>query len=311
MTANFTARHFTARRLKTKLLIAVALTVAANGWCGAWPTLSASAPKPSQRFFAFNNCVKDEKYDTPEEQVTMLKELGYDGMEKNGLDDFAAVQSELDRQGLKMYTVYVNVNLDPGPSHYDARLSEVIRSLKGRETMLWLNVTSRGKTFAPSSRDGDETAVKLVREIAAMADDAKIKVMLYPHVRFWLEGVPHAVELVKKINRPNVGLTFNLTHWLAMTSEGEEKNLRPTLEAARPHLFAVSLSGATNNETDKQNRTWNELIQPLGRGTFDTRGLVRTLREMNFDGPVGLQCYSVKGDKRDNLKISMDAWRQH
>lgn len=303
MTVNFAVR----RRLKRKLLGAVAFV----GLCGAWPTSSAPTPKPANRFFAFNNCVKDEKYDTPQEQVTMLKELGYDGMEKNGLDDFAAVQSELDRQGLMMYTVYVNVNLDAGTPHYDARLPEIIRSLKGRETMLWLNVTSRGKTFAPSARAGDETAVKLVREIALMADASQIRVMLYPHVRFWLESVPHAVELVKKIDRPNVGLTFNLTHWLAMTPAADEKYLRPTLELARPHLFAASLSGATNDETDKQNRTWNKLIQPLGRGTFDTRGLVKALREMNFTGPIGLQCYSVKGDKRDNLKTSMDAWRRH
>lgn len=273
--------------------------------------VTTAEQKSANAFFAFNNCVKDATYDTPAEQVTMLKELGYDGMEKNGLDDFAAVQSELDRQGLKMFTVYVNVNLDPGAPHYDPRLPEVVRSLKGRGTMLWLNVTSRGKTFAPSSRAGDETAVKLVREIAAMAGESNTRVMLYPHARFWLEGVPHAVELVKKIDRPNVGLTFNLTHWLAMTPAAEEKNLSSMLKLARPHLFAVSLSGATNNETDKQNATWNELIQPLGRGAFDTRGLVRDLRAMNFKGPVGLQCYSVKGDKRDNLKTSMDAWRQH
>ena len=111
---------------------------------------------------------------------------------------------------MKMYTVYVKVNLDPGTPHYDQRLREVIRSLKGRGTMLWLNLTSWDKTFAPSAREGDAVAAPLIREIADLAHQSGIRVMLYPHVWFWLESVPHAIELVKKVRRPNVGITFNL-----------------------------------------------------------------------------------------------------
>ena len=273
---------------------------------------TASRRELSNPFFAFNNCVKDEKYDTPKEQVRMLKELGYDGMEKNGLDGFNEVQAELDRQGLKMYTVYVNVNLDAGTPHYDQRLPEVIRSLKGRGTMLWLNITSRDKTFAPSTREGDAVATTLIREIADMAHESGIRVMLYPHVWFWLESVPHAIELVQKVSRPNVGITFNLPHWLALTKPEEEKSLRPLLKQAMPHLFAVSVNGASNI-ADKSNRAtlWNSLIQPLGQGTFDTYGLIETLAESDFTRPVGLQCYNIKGDKYDNLKTSMAAWRQY
>ncbi len=29
------------------------------------------------------------------------------------------------------------------------------------------------------------------------------------------------------------------------------------------------------------------------------------------NGPVGLQCYNVKGDKYENLKTSMATWRQY
>ena len=31
---------------------------------------------------------------------------------------------------------------------------------------------------------------------------------------------------------------------------------------------------------------------------------------MGFDGPVGLQCYAVRGDKRKNLEASIGAWKK-
>jgi len=31
---------------------------------------------------------------------------------------------------------------------------------------------------------------------------------------------------------------------------------------------------------------------------------------MNFKGPVGLQCYALKGDRKVNLTASMKAWQE-
>ena len=299
----------TARR--TFGLSAVLLAVLGLGVAAA-PAGEKAKTGLANPFFVFNNGVQDATYDTPEKQVALLKRLGYDGMEKNGLDGFAEVQGELDRRGLKLFTVYVNVNLDPGQPTYDPRLPEVIRSLKGRETMLWLNVTSRAGTYAPSSREGDAAALAAIGEVADMAQASGVRVMLYPHVWFWLETVDHAISLVEKLGRPNVGLTFNLPHWLAQTRPGDEKELRALLARARPHLFAVSINGATNI-ADKSDRgtIWKSLIQPLGQGTFDTYALLETLVDLGFDGPVGLQCYNVPGDKAEILAQSMATWRSY
>jgi len=261
-------------------------------------------------FFVFNNGVEDATYDTPQKQAALLKRLGYDGMEKNGLDGFSEVQAELDRQGLKLFTVYVNANLDPGQPAYDPRLPQVIRSLAGRDTMLWLNLTSRGGTYAPSARAGDAAALAVVGEIADLARASGVRVMLYPHVWLWLETVPHAIELVETLGRPDVGLTFNLPHWLAQTNPEQEQGLRDLLLRARPHLFAVSINGATNlaDKTDR-GTIWRSLIQPLGHGRFDTYALLETLLDLGFTGPVGLQCYAIPGDKAEMLAESMAAWR--
>jgi hypothetical protein len=50
------------------------------------------------------------------------------------------------------------------------------------------------------------------------------------------------------------------------------------------------------------------LIQTLDRGDYDVYGVLAKLRRLGYDGPVGLQCYQVPGDLRENLKRSIDAW---
>lgn len=39
-------------------------------------------------------------------------------------------------------------------------------------------------------------------------------------------------------------------------------------------------------------------------------GLLETLRGPGYRGPVGLQCYGIRGDARDHLAASIRAWRK-
>jgi sugar phosphate isomerase/epimerase len=99
-----------------------------------------------------------------------------------------------------------------------------------------------------------------------------------------------------------VGVTFNLCHWLKLDEPSSMKRL---VELAHPHLFLVTINGA-----DPRGDGWDRLIQPLDRGSFDVYSLLKMLKELGYAGPVGLQCYGVPGDKYENLKRSIDAWRQ-
>ena len=55
-------------------------------------------------------------------------------------------------------------------------------------------------------------AEEIVREVAAMAEEAGLRVALYPHHGFWVERVEDAVRIAKKVNSKNLGVTFNLCH---------------------------------------------------------------------------------------------------
>jgi len=38
--------------------------------------------------------------------------------------------------------------------------------------------------------------------------------------------------------------------------------------------------------------------------------LLAALKEVGYTGPIGLQCYGIQGDVRDNLTRSIAAWRE-
>jgi len=38
--------------------------------------------------------------------------------------------------------------------------------------------------------------------------------------------------------------------------------------------------------------------------------VLKTLKELGYAGPIGLQGYGVKGDPKENLKRSIQAWRK-
>ncbi|GAA4456033.1 hypothetical protein GCM10023189_24680 [Nibrella saemangeumensis] len=132
---------------------------------------------------------------------------------------------------------------------------------------------------------------------------------MYPHIWFWLEQVPHALALVRQINRPQLGLAFNLPHYLALTNREEQRALTSLLTECKPYLKLMTICGATPTDETDSRKIWNYLIQPLGQGSFDTFGLVQfAIREVGFNGPIGLQSYNLKGNKPNNMRRSLAVW---
>ncbi len=252
-------------------------------------------------FFVLNNGTKDAKHTTAESQAAMAKELGYAGIAYSGAEGLPEMVAALDRHKLELFAVYLPANIDSGEPKYDPQLKKIVRLLKGRETVVWIYV--RSKKLKPSTVEGDARAVEIIREIADLAQASGLRVSLYPHVWFWLERVEDAVRLAKKVDRKNVGVTFNLCHWLILD---DEKTLKSRLELAKPYLSVVTINGTSRDVSVSSRDGW---IQTLDRGTYDVYKFLETLNATGYTGPVGLQCWSIKGDAHDNLMRSMAAWR--
>jgi sugar phosphate isomerase/epimerase len=173
--------------------------------------------------------------------------------------------------------------------------------LKGRGVQFLLLMNG----MKPSDPAGDARGVEILREMAKVASTAGAEVLLYPHSFCWLETIQDAVRVAGKADRPNVGVMFNLCHWLRVS---KDRDYQPLLMQAMPRLRAVSINGA--DEFDSQ-PGWTHYIQPLGRGSFDMFRFLDTLRRLGYTGPVGLQCYGIPGDVRDGLTESINAWRSY
>jgi sugar phosphate isomerase/epimerase len=270
-----------------------------------WLALLVAAPPAARAdtntYPLFPFCIDwhDARKRSFQEQAQMLKELGYPGVGHIWLDKVAERLQTLDAAGLKLYQITMTVDLTPGRPAYDARFVEVLALVKGRHVQFDLLING-GK---PSDSSADPRGVEILRQMSDLAKDSGSELLLYPHVGNWVERVEDAVRVAQLVNRPNVGVMFNLCHWLRVDPE---RDYRALLRPAIPWLRAVSINGA--DEFDAQ-PGWDHYIRPLDEGSFDLRGLLEALKELGYHGPIGLQCYGIGGDTREHLARSMAAWR--
>ena len=278
------------------ILILLSMLCIISGVCFAGVKRGDSFP-----MFAFDNYMMSGEYKQNEVRADTLKELGYDGIGTRGTD--LVEQTEIfEKAGLKLFSTYIALDLD-GDQKYDVNLKEAIKQLKGKGTILWFAVTS--KKYKPASAAGDAVAVKAIREIADAAHESGLKIALYPHAGYYVETFADSVRIAKKVNRRNVGGSFNVCHWLKIDGDID---YRPILKKSLPYLFLVSTNGAETGDTKKM--SWDKLIQTLDKGSFDNYKLLKYLKDIGYTGPVGLQGYAIKGDPKQNLASSMKAWRQ-
>ena len=95
---------------------------------------------------------------------------------------------------------------------------------------------------------------------------------------------------------------LQLLDWLQQYTFPTEQKFAEREHADK--IFAVTINGAQRGV-----KTWPELIQPLDKGDFDNRELLKTLREIGYRGPIGLMCYGIPGDVREHLVRSMGVWK--
>lgn len=286
--------------IKRSLLSSAGLTLALNAQ-GAEPPKPQAKPAPATTSAFFPFCIDwhDAKKRTFEEQAVMLKELGYPGVGHIWLDKVEERLKTLDAAGLRLFQITMVVDLTPDKPPYDvARFKEVCALIKGRGVQFDLLVNGR----KPSDPAFDAQAVTVLREMSDQARESGAQLLLYPHQGSWIERIEDSMRVADKVDRANVGVMFNLCHWLRVD---KSRDYKPLLKQALPRLWAVSINGA--DELDEQ-PGWDGYIQPLDKGNFDMAAFLRTLRELGFTGPVGLQCYGIGGDVREHLGRSMTTW---
>jgi sugar phosphate isomerase/epimerase len=243
----------------------------------------------------------------PSEFVPFVKQLGFAGMSAH-LGNARELSSLLPQNQLKLFTVYFPTTLDADQNAIEStpQLKPLLDSLAHSGTTLWLAIHRVVRNQAPLPKDAVPQAALLarLREITVYAAEKGVAVSLYPHAGFFLEKVEHALALTRELGNPNLTLTFNLCHWLKV--EGDQ-DPSPVLREALPHLSCVTLQGADGGDT--RSLSWKQLIQPIGQGSYPLPPLLRSLHQLGYSGPIGLQHFGVQGDWRENISQSMTGWQ--
>jgi sugar phosphate isomerase/epimerase len=254
------------------------------------------AQKISNEFFVFQSIISgDPNYDNFDKQVKLVKDAGFAGIEIFELDDFNQKLATIQRHNFKGSFLYAKVDLDERA--LDPRLLDAIVQLKGSETIICPYIIKKDVVPHQSDKSTNKAAVQLLRKLAEAADQSGLEVAIYPHLNFYVEKTEHAMLIAKKVNRKNLGLTFNLCHWLATSSDAKRTTLKKQLTTLAPFLKMMSINGANNIISTNPN-IWDDYILPLGKGNFDTKGLVRFIAvDLGLTIPIGIQCFNLKGDK--------------
>jgi sugar phosphate isomerase/epimerase len=196
--------------------------------------------------------------------------------------------------------MYEGIDMDKTPVYPQDLTKRILDLRGGTVNFFWLTV--HGRKIA----DDSEVAPH-VRELADVAEQAGVKVAIYPHAGFYVATARDALRLVKKVDRKNVGICLTLCHELAA---GNAAELPAIVKEISPYLFVVTINGA-DRPPPGQRFGWDRLIQPLGQGDFDVYGFLQCVKQTSFDGPIGLQCYGLKGDPLVHLSQSIKTWQQY
>ena len=254
--------------------------------------------------FAMSNWFYNYKFNQPKLHVKLLKERGYGGIMLSLKDDpgrwknLPAYLAAMKEHGTRLTAIHARFYIEDGT--YPQVIKDNLPLLKGTKVILIPSVGSRTK-MDRKDPEAVAMAVKILRE---MSDDAKKYdlggIAPYMHIGNWIETIDDNVRIAKAVNRRNVGVMFHLHHWQAVGGR-EITKLRADLLNAKPYLMIVVIQG-----TD-QNKATHKI---LGEGDYDMVPLVKTLREMDYRGPLGTMGYTQKGDIPAKLTRAYIAWEK-
>ena len=174
---------------------------------------------------------------------------------------------------------------------------EEIKALKDSGAILWVQLSAKG--------GDDADAVREVIRLNEISKPMGLRIAIYPHIGNHVETLEDAVRIADLVADDNVGTSLTLCHQL---KKNGIQDLTPLLKKALPKLFLVLISGADKGDTKRMG--WDKLIQPLGKGSYDIKAILKTLEDLNYKGPIGVIGYGIKQPAKQHLKQTITFWRE-
>jgi len=139
-------------------------------------------------FYCFGNAMNlpnaPKRFD---DQAILAKKIGYQAMSGSGEQNYFEFRKALDRVGLAMPEIYIELNLDQGIASKDSLLKKIIRDSKGRDLLITLPIVS--KLYKNNPLEGDIKLVEILTPLADYAAAYQVKLAIYPHYLLYCESI--------------------------------------------------------------------------------------------------------------------------
>ena len=211
----------------------------------------------------------------PMERAKMLSELGFTKFAYDYRAEHVPTFEE-EILALKKYNIELTAWWFPGSLNDEAKMTLALFDKHKVNPQLWV---MGGGDLKMSKEDEDrfiESEVKRLRPIADAGYRIGCSLALYNHGGWF--GVPeNMVRLVKAIDRPNVGIVYNLHH-----AHDQIDRLPEVLHLLKPHLLALNINGMETNGDQIGKK-----ILVIGEGNRDAQ-VLRQISECGYAGPIGI-----------------------
>ena len=233
--------------------------------------------------------------------ASLMKEIGYRSVAVSCQPaQFVARVRTYRDAGIRVGAVYVGWTTDGQSASLDIPLETVLGQLRNTGAVIMLHLHAKKGSMVT-----DRRIVEQLKPLARQAKQAGVTIAVYPHVGFQVATLEHATRIADAVDHPAFGVCFNLCHYL---KQNDEKDLPAKLQAAKDRIRLVTINGAATGNTRAM--SWDRLIQQLNHGDYDLARLLDLLcGELDFKGPIFVQCYNLKAPARRILQETYARWQ--
>ncbi|MFT3660830.1 MAG: sugar phosphate isomerase/epimerase [Gordonia sp. (in: high G+C Gram-positive bacteria)] len=214
---------------------------------------------------------------------------------------FPAVRAAIDAAGLR--SVDVELLGDWWETGRARAASDRVRSLLFAAADGLRAGTMKIGTAFGAPLDSIDPLVAPLRDLADEAAEHRLRLTLEPMPFSMISSIPLGADLVRAVDRPNCGVIVDA--WHVFRADTSLPDLRACLSS--DILFGVELNDADADPVGTLFEDTRDRRRLCGRGAFDLIGLIRTLADVGWTGPWGVEILSDEHRAEDVTVALTDA----
>ncbi|MFD0837333.1 sugar phosphate isomerase/epimerase family protein [Mariniflexile aquimaris] len=241
----------------------------------------------------------DSMQRSPQERISMLKELGftkyaYDWRDKH-LDDTETELKLARENNIEIISVWLWLNAERDSlgrlSPSNERIFEILKAQQIKTT-LWVsfsnnffkNLTQEQSIFKAS---------EFITFVYEKAQEIDCNIALYNHSG-WFGDINNQIEIINALPQHKLTMVYNFHHAHQYLDDFPQ-----IAQKIMPYLACVNLNGMTKD---------GPKISPIGSGDFE-KDMIKQLRDNGFKGPWGIMGHVENKDAKSVLEQNINGLR--